>query len=94
MSSPFKSQAKKNRKGALDLALTDAIEQASKLQQGKKLPVGKKVVGGQLAARVMMPATAAQVRQIKEALEEEWQALEPRLVDKIGKILGKEVRKI
>lgn len=95
MSSPFKSRAVgKSRKDALDIALAEAVEQAGKLQGGKKLPVGKKIVGGQLVARVMMPATPAQVREIKAALEQEWQALEPRLLELIGKILGKEVRKI
>lgn len=95
MSSPFKPQAmKKSRNGALDIALAEAVAQAEKLQNGNKLPVGKKIVGGQLVARVMVPATPTQVRDIKQSLEQEWQQLEPRLIEKIGKILGKEVRKI
>lgn len=85
---------RKTRKGALDLALAAAVEQASNLQQGKKLPVGKKITGGSLTARLMVPATAAQQREIRAMLEEEWLQLEPRLIEKIGKIIGKDMKRI
>lgn len=99
MSSPFKPQApKKNRKGA---ALTDAIEQAAKLQHGKKLPVGKRISSGQMSVRLLMPATKKQQQEIHNLVEQEWKAIEPqwraaesRILDKVNVILGKEVKRI
>lgn len=89
------------RKGALDLAIDNAIEQAEKLQQGKVLPVGKRLKQGQLGVRLLMPATPAQELEIRNFMEQEWKALEPlwvaaeaRILEQISKVLGKEARKL